>query len=166
MCGRTSAQHIISLTMLVCLCCLACRGRPGQGVCRGCSARGNALTSVVTTGVELFSAAFLMTCLPWLHLCTCNRPSTCSICTAVTQGAVCWPLQPDLLYCFVGHAQVQGLIIAVMHEKALGKRSRWGPYLAFLPDDMTHMLPCWTVSGTHITRLLCIKSMCLSCRLH
>jgi hypothetical protein len=44
------------------------------------------------------------------------------------------------------HTQVQGLILAVMHEKALGSGSRWGPYLAFLPSDMAHMLPYWSVS--------------------
>lgn len=43
--------------------------------------------------------------------------------------------------------QVQGLIIAVMYEKALGKKSRWEPYLSYLPSDMSHMPIYWTVSG-------------------
>jgi SET domain-containing protein 6 len=40
--------------------------------------------------------------------------------------------------------QVQGLIIAVMYEKALGATSAWAPYLAFLPADMSHMPLYWS----------------------
>jgi hypothetical protein len=32
-----------------------------------------------------------------------------------------------------------------MYEKALGTKSGWAPYLAFLPDDMSHMPLYWTV---------------------
>jgi hypothetical protein len=42
--------------------------------------------------------------------------------------------------------QVQGLVLAVMVEKARGTKSSWGPYLAFLPADMTHMPLHWEVS--------------------
>lgn len=42
--------------------------------------------------------------------------------------------------------QVQGLVLAVMHEKGLGPKSQWGPYLSFLPDDMSHMVMYWEVS--------------------
>ncbi|KAG2442960.1 hypothetical protein HXX76_003034 [Chlamydomonas incerta] len=39
--------------------------------------------------------------------------------------------------------EVQGLILAVMVEKARGAGSRWAPYLALLPADMTHMPLYW-----------------------
>eukprot|EP00878_Enallax_costatus_P033761 GHUV01037316.1.p1 GENE.GHUV01037316.1~~GHUV01037316.1.p1 ORF type:complete len:137 (+),score=10.92 GHUV01037316.1:26-436(+) len=41
--------------------------------------------------------------------------------------------------------EVQGLILAIMYEKALGKKSHWEPYLSFLPTDMSHMPIYWTV---------------------
>jgi hypothetical protein len=41
--------------------------------------------------------------------------------------------------------QVQGLVLAVMYERALGSKSKWGPYLSFLPTDMTHMIMYWEV---------------------
>ena len=43
--------------------------------------------------------------------------------------------------------EVQGLVLAVMHERALGPHSRWAPYLAFLPECMDHMLVYWQVRG-------------------
>lgn len=43
--------------------------------------------------------------------------------------------------------QVQGLVIGVMYEKALGPQSKWGPYLSFLPTDLSHMIIYWTVGG-------------------
>ena len=33
-----------------------------------------------------------------------------------------------------------------MHEKGLGSKSQWGPYLSFLPEDMSHMIMYWEVS--------------------
>ncbi|KAF8073173.1 SETD6 [Scenedesmus sp. PABB004] len=39
--------------------------------------------------------------------------------------------------------EVQGLVLAVMAERRAGGASRWGPYLALLPDDMTHMPIYW-----------------------
>eukprot|EP00775_Hariotina_reticulata_P011088 gene11088-11243_t len=39
--------------------------------------------------------------------------------------------------------EVQGLILAVMVEKARGVKSQWGPYLAILPADMTHLPLYW-----------------------
>eukprot|EP00198_Chlamydomonas_reinhardtii_P014034 XP_001703371.1 predicted protein [Chlamydomonas reinhardtii] len=39
--------------------------------------------------------------------------------------------------------EVQGLVIAVMWERWRGPESRWAPYLALLPDDMTHMPLYW-----------------------
>lgn len=30
--------------------------------------------------------------------------------------------------------EIQGLILGVMFEKHLGSKSRWGPYLSFLPQ--------------------------------
>ena len=41
--------------------------------------------------------------------------------------------------------EVQGLVVAVMAERALGPRSKWGPYLSFLPDSMDHMPVYWEV---------------------
>lgn len=41
--------------------------------------------------------------------------------------------------------EVQGLILAVMYEKALSSKSQWEPYLSFLPNDMSHMPIYWTV---------------------
>lgn len=38
-------------------------------------------------------------------------------------------------------------MIAVMHEKALGSKSKWGPYLSFLPQDLSHMIIYWTVGA-------------------
>jgi hypothetical protein len=43
--------------------------------------------------------------------------------------------------------EVQGLVLAVMHERALGPKSRWAPYLAFLPAAMGHMPVYWEVRG-------------------
>lgn len=57
-----------------------------------------------------------------------------------TDAGLCKPAADTLL-------EVQGLVLAVMYEKALGPKSRWGPYLAFLPDSMDHMPVYWTVSG-------------------
>jgi hypothetical protein len=42
---------------------------------------------------------------------------------------------------------VQGLVVAVMAERALGIASRWAPYLGFLPDSMDHMPVYWQVGG-------------------
>ena len=39
--------------------------------------------------------------------------------------------------------EVQGLVVAVMYERALGPRSRWGPYLDFLPPAMDHLPVYW-----------------------
>jgi hypothetical protein len=33
-----------------------------------------------------------------------------------------------------------------MYEKALGSKSLWGPYLSFLPSDLSHMIIFWEVS--------------------
>jgi hypothetical protein len=41
--------------------------------------------------------------------------------------------------------EVQGLVLAVMAEKAAGKRSVWAPYLRFIPDDLSHMPMYWEV---------------------
>ncbi|MEW5309690.1 MAG: hypothetical protein WDW38_001556 [Sanguina aurantia] len=41
--------------------------------------------------------------------------------------------------------EVQGLILAVMHAKHLGPKSRWAGYLGFLPEDLTHMPMMWKV---------------------
>jgi hypothetical protein len=38
---------------------------------------------------------------------------------------------------------MQGLILAVMRERARGATSRWAPYLDFLPPDLSHMPMCW-----------------------
>lgn len=37
-------------------------------------------------------------------------------------------------------------MLAVMAEAAKGARSRWAPYLSFLPRDMSHLPMFWTVS--------------------
>ncbi|MEW5303238.1 MAG: hypothetical protein WDW36_005946 [Sanguina aurantia] len=42
--------------------------------------------------------------------------------------------------------EVQGLILAVMHAKHLGPKSRWAGYLGFLPEDLTHMPMMWKES--------------------
>jgi hypothetical protein len=34
-----------------------------------------------------------------------------------------------------------------MYERALGSRSRWAPYLSFLPNDLSHMIVYWEVRG-------------------
>jgi hypothetical protein len=38
------------------------------------------------------------------------------------------------------------LVLAVLYEKALGSKSQWGPYLSFLPSDLSHMIIFWEVS--------------------
>jgi len=50
--------------------------------------------------------------------------------------------------------QVQGLVLAVMHEKALGSKSKWGPYLSFLPQDLSHMIIYWTVGASILCQQL------------
>lgn len=51
-------------------------------------------------------------------------------------------------------AEVQGLVLAVMCEAQLGKKSAWAPYLAWVPRDMSHMPMSWTVSvATHLHSL-------------
>lgn len=41
--------------------------------------------------------------------------------------------------------EVQGLILAVMAEKAAGKASTWAAYLDFIPDDLDHIPMFWKV---------------------
>ncbi|KAG2499217.1 hypothetical protein HYH03_002797 [Edaphochlamys debaryana] len=61
----------------------------------------------------------------------------CEIHTILEEYGMTKPADEEIL-------EVQGLIIAVMYEKNLGSKSRWGPYLDLLPDDMTHMPLYWT----------------------
>ncbi|GFR41412.1 hypothetical protein Agub_g2095 [Astrephomene gubernaculifera] len=60
----------------------------------------------------------------------------CSIRDVLDEEGLCKPADDEIL-------EVQGLVIAVMYEKWRGEQSRWAPYLALLPDDMTHMPLYW-----------------------
>lgn len=62
--------------------------------------------------------------------------SSCSISEALSEAGLLKPTEdPEL--------EVQGLIIAVMVEKAAGRRSEWWPYLSIIPEDMGHLPFMW-----------------------
>ena len=91
----------------------------------------------------------------WAHVCGCAgaRPGAQQLPPATER----WPVtEPARLACR-SPCQLQSLcwrlracagdavqVLAVMAEKAQGAASRWAPYLALLPDDMTHMPFYWT----------------------
>ncbi|KIY98017.1 hypothetical protein MNEG_9948 [Monoraphidium neglectum] len=60
----------------------------------------------------------------------------CSIAELLAEAGLAKPAADALL-------EVQGLVVAVMAERALGIASRWAPYLGFLPDSMDHMPVYW-----------------------
>ncbi len=41
--------------------------------------------------------------------------------------------------------EVQGLVLAVMAERAAGARSAWAAYVQWIPQDLSHMPMFWTV---------------------
>ncbi|GAX84660.1 hypothetical protein CEUSTIGMA_g12081.t1 [Chlamydomonas eustigma] len=59
-----------------------------------------------------------------------------SMAARLEDWGLCKPAEDPIL-------EVQGLIIAVMHERKLGKKSKWNAYLSFLPEDMSHIPMFW-----------------------
>ena len=68
---------------------------------------------------------------------TCSIPHM-SYTPAVIGWGLCKPAEDPIL-------EVQGIIIALMYEKGLRSKSRWSPYIDFMPDDTSHLPMYWAV---------------------
>lgn len=60
-----------------------------------------------------------------------------SIAEVLEDWGLCKPAADPVL-------EIQGLIIALMHEKSLGSSSRWSGYLHWFPPTIDHLPMSWT----------------------